>query len=899
MQATSLGMAYWIIEYIKVFVAYYILMYVWPLVVFRKYLNGKSKSFKFAFCNVTSVMVVTSIYTGLGLIHILNSFTVKLFYVGVLLFSVFKDVRIDEKQRKKFKYLVTGTYGIKTFRSNVFRTVKKYVLLCIEAVKDFFKGHKLEYLGLIIVLLFGNMYFNYGLFQKHSYGTSDLMVHHSWVYGAINGQIFSGGVYPAGMHFFVAALRMLFNVKTYNIMLYLGGIHITVFLLSMYIFFKEIFNWKYSGLMAMALFLTLDASNMDYPSILSRLQLTLPMEFGAFTMFLAPIFLIRYLKSTDRIIWENTWPLRLKNGIKEFLKARRYKKKGITKEALKRRKQVEIFDLDADENAIENSEEAKYSKGYWDGNLLLFCLLVATSIVVHFYITIMMVFVCLPFVFIHIFRTLNIKRLIPLAAASFIALFISVAPMVLAFMSGIQLQYSLRWALSIMGINQNKNTENNTSKETEDKDEKSEEDKHADAGKNAHSDDLVETVELNAASANIHMSEGKDSDIKSITVEFYQSSDGEGVEEEEVPFAVVLRNKFDEWGIDSNNPGIGNLVYRVINRANTEYSVSYKLLYSDRALPFLLFSLLGALVCLIYKILFTFISIFNKRVPRGAFDYHICLVAVSLIFAIMYNPTPLHLPRLVDGNRVMYMENVFVMGALIVPIDIVLTVLLTFMPRIILELAGLASIAAVYALTQITGTFHGGMYYIIMRYDESVEATESIIRNFPYQKYTIVSPTDELYQVAETGWHEELITFMNESAEEEYFIPSKYVFLFLEKKPLYYAQHHFFSSPRWLAIEDKYKEKYEQYAASYVGEEYWQAELEDSDVVPRRTIFTSSIGSYQDIRVRKMLEATAFNWCEKFNEVYPYELHTYMETDNYVVYYFVQNTERLYQLGIR
>ena len=42
-------MVYWAVEYGKVFIAYMALMYIWPMVVFRKYLAPKSRTYRFAF----------------------------------------------------------------------------------------------------------------------------------------------------------------------------------------------------------------------------------------------------------------------------------------------------------------------------------------------------------------------------------------------------------------------------------------------------------------------------------------------------------------------------------------------------------------------------------------------------------------------------------------------------------------------------------------------------------------------------------------------------------------------------------------------------------------------------------------------------------------------------------
>lgn len=45
---------------------------------------------------------------------------------------------------------------------------------------------------LLVVIVFGMIYFSYGAFQVHSYGYGDLHVHHDWINGLKEGRIFSG-----------------------------------------------------------------------------------------------------------------------------------------------------------------------------------------------------------------------------------------------------------------------------------------------------------------------------------------------------------------------------------------------------------------------------------------------------------------------------------------------------------------------------------------------------------------------------------------------------------------------------------------------------------------------------------------------------------------------------------
>ena len=76
-------MVYWAVEYGKVFIAYMALMYIWPMVVFRKYLAPKSRTYRFAFCSTVQVVIVNTVVLLLGLVHLLNRWTMILVFYGV------------------------------------------------------------------------------------------------------------------------------------------------------------------------------------------------------------------------------------------------------------------------------------------------------------------------------------------------------------------------------------------------------------------------------------------------------------------------------------------------------------------------------------------------------------------------------------------------------------------------------------------------------------------------------------------------------------------------------------------------------------------------------------------------------------------------------------------------
>ena len=160
----------------------------------------------------------------------------------------------------------------------------------------------------------------------------------------------------------------------------------------------------------------------------------------------------------------------------------------------------------------------------------------------------------------------------------------------------------------------------------------------------------------------------------------------------------------------------------------------------------------------------------------------------------------------------------------------------------------------------------------------------------------MVSTVDELYQVVQYGFHEEMITFVNSAMTEDYTIPTEYVFIFVEKKPIQYAQSHFFEGPDWLA-----KEKYTQYYNDFVSQcpEINAGEISLEVAKNNRAKFRNHSSVYNNLEMRTIVESRMYGWCLDFEELYPHELHTYYEDDQFVCYYFKQNPKRLLQLAIQ
>ena len=135
-------MAYWILEFIKVFIGYACLMYVWPSVVFRKKLSGKSLTFRFAFCSTVSVLLLNTLVLGLGLLHILKGWIVFAAFYGIFAASILREGKLRKYVSRQLQTLLAGTLGWKSLLADLLRECKALIAGLLGKLDEKTKGKK-------------------------------------------------------------------------------------------------------------------------------------------------------------------------------------------------------------------------------------------------------------------------------------------------------------------------------------------------------------------------------------------------------------------------------------------------------------------------------------------------------------------------------------------------------------------------------------------------------------------------------------------------------------------------------------------------------------------------------------------------------------------------------------
>lgn len=794
-------MSYWIVEFIKVLSGYIFLMYLWPSVIFRKKLSGKSLTFQFAFCSTVSILLSNTIILGLGLFHILNEGIVRWIYYGTFFLSIFKEKELRRYIFAHIKRTLSGTQGWKLLIFRQAESLKIIIVNSFQQLNKKIKGRRIEYGILFVLIVFAVAYFSYGAFQCHSYGWGDMYVHHAWIYGLKEGKIFSAGIYPEAMHCFIYCMNDLFGISVYSCMMFLGEIHVSALLLAIYCFLREVMKSKYTVYLVLAAFLTIDMVCVDEIYGMSRMQYTIPQEFGLYTQFLCALYLVRFLR--------------------------------------------------------RNPEEGKAKRKVWNDDLFLFMTSLAASLAIHFYVTMMAFFLCAAiaiFGIVKVFKKENFKSLVIAVLAGMI---ISAAPMVLAYASGIPLQGSLNWGMNVMNGTDTKE------------------------GRTQQAQSIASENNAETSSQNESESQSSESIQQESGVPSSQSVTSEEKQQTETNDALEQ----EQTSQKKSRKTIGEYIKMV-------YKYGYAQLYGDTRAKWLLgFTLIAGILSVINWII---TAIRFRKLP---FELYLGITAASVTFMILYAAPFLGLPEIIAGARLCLTEQVLLLSMMALPADEVLFAIGRRKMACILPYLSVLGVAAIYAGTNYFGVYHGYLYYELTRYNSVVNLTNRIASEYPKQRYTIISTTDEIYQVIESGWHEEILDFYYKSKLEKYYIPTEYLFFYVEKNPIQYAQYHFFAGPRWLA-QKKYSQYY-KYSNAVIseGSAIKSSKISEDVLGEPLTDMGKASDAYSNLKNRTILESELYFWCQDFKARLPYEIQVYYEDEDVVCYMIKQNPEHLYNLG--
>ena len=761
---------FWILEFVKVLLGYVLIQFLWPQFIFARHLRRKSVIYRFSFCVTVQTVLINTVVLGLGLLHILNSWTMYGVFLGTPLIVLYQRLDVTEERVQLF------------FRILPITRVKLLIKKCFNRLGTF-GGRSgrwqakadlpgtLEYLALGAIALYALVYFSWGSFQNISYGFGDQYVHHSWIYGLTQGQIFSGGVYPAAMHCLIYSIHLLFGVELYSLVLFFGGIQSVIFLLASYCLLRELFRWRYAPILTLAAFMLFGSGTSTEIGGMFRLQNTLPLEFALTFQMLCVLYLIRYLRYIGKLA-----------GRREY---------------------------------------SRFHKG---NDLFLFTMSLAALLASHFHPAITAFCLCVTALAFHIKKGFSKERFLPLAAAVLCGTLIAIVPMAGGVASGIPMEQSLNWAMGVM------------------------------AG-----EDSVEARESRLDDLDALMQKGETSAVGKIGTA--------------VSFGVqTMLQSYEEF----LGPRWAALAF-ILLTAEVFGGILFMLalaIIPDRARSW----------------------VRKEGLDQLWFSQYWLLAALFLAVFILYVMPYFGLPELIIGARLVSTLRIFLFASMMIPLDLLFSLLALWTSTAVWNLLSVLCLAGVCLWGSSHENYHGFLFNELTRYPAEAAVMSDIIHNFPQYTYTVVSPTDGLYHSIQYGWHEELLDFVNKAAGQRYFLPSEHVFVFVEKRPLMYAQIRYVNGPSWLGSpENLFEYVYRQWTqapdilAAEISPEAAQKELQKK---PR------PFDHYKDIESRTIIESKAYYWCQQFEALYPNEMSIYYDDDDFVCYYFRQNPNSPFDLAL-
>jgi hypothetical protein len=268
----------------------------------------------------------------------------------------------------------------------------------------------------------------------------------------------------------------------------------------------------------------------------------------------------------------------------------------------------------------------------------------------------------------------------------------------------------------------------------------------------------------------------------------------------------------------------------------------------------------------------------------------------GIIYAISFCAKSLGLPILLESDRSAFIGHFLMVMSIVIILDMICSFFYIFSSNDVMDICSVLTVFGLVAVICCTDNYHSYLFYEVSRFASTVNVTNSIIDSLPRDCYTIVSPVDELYQVMGHGRHEEILTLCEKQDRDEYILPTEYVFIYVEKKPIHYAQYLFSDGPKWLA-DDEYKDEMPAEVTS-ITPNYITGQISEDLISEDIMYFAKASDSYLVLSSRTILMSKIYDWCQRFSAMYPNELKVYYEDDNFVCYYFKQNTERLYNLVI-
>lgn len=315
--------------------------------------------------------------------------------------------------------------------------------------------------------------------------------------------------------------------------------------------------------------------------------------------------------------------------------------------------------------------------------------------------------------------------------------------------------------------------------------------------------------------------------------------------------------------------GVGDIAYVALIVRDTVYNNVYNVSSQWIHALYIVLFMIPAIMVLGYLC----VRIRRKDSMYGAF-----LISAGVFWLLMcavVASSALGIPEIMDANRsAVYYTYLFGVIATLA-IDSALYLYFDYNGRNRRLLNGISAICLVgfIIVLAVNGLIRNPLDVKGIELNDSMICLNQIMSNEEDFTWTIVSANDENRMANDRGYHYELYGFLDSmeyiGTKGRVRIPTEYVYVFVEKRPV-----------------DYFLEGYEG-SGQYISEEGCDNPL------PRG----SGLSVYRG-KNRWILMSRMDAWAKQFMKLYPNETNIFYETDDFVCYRIVQNPYRLFNFSI-
>lgn len=451
---------------------------------------------------------------------------------------------------------------------------------------------------------------------------------------------------------------------------------------------------------------------------------------------------------------------------------------------------------------------------------------VALTFMCHFYITIACFFLCAGLVLLYMNVVFRYKCFVPLVISVFTCMAIALAPMVGWYAAGKPLEGSLNWAMGVMKGDQVE-------------------------GENQQEDDSEkvasepEELKENADKVTGEIEETSDSTDKN------NKEDVKVTEEEK--FWQELKTKSLPWKI-----------YGIVRKICLE-------IIGKQGGIYFFFSILTAIS---YGFL---LLLYKKRREQGRLILGIS--AYLLMLLILARASWFGLPTLMNAERTVIFIDYIAGFFFAVPLEAITGWFSSIKwVRLLVSLSIYAFNGLILLQSVEKDQIKHLSVYNMLQYRPALDLAEEIMNEYEDHTWTIVSTVDELPFIRLNGYHYEWLEFLSKQAKfqkkKQFSIPTKYIFFYIEKKPLAYA------APVKVGLDIPDYEPVNEKDANTIFNEMEEMKSD---------LYSSH---------RNIIESKAYYWAKNYAFYFPREMTVYYEDENFICYRLVQDPYRLNNLII-